>query len=161
MKPDFVIFFDGGYKSPDLIAVGAVVCSAEGEHITESARWMGTGTSNEAEYKGLLHAIAMANFVGARQPLFCSDSKLIVKQVNRKWAVKGHLCFLHGRCTGLLMEFDRWLLSHVPREKNKRADWIVSTKLGHARATKKPPPIDLIELDEHEGWAGWSELAKA
>lgn len=161
MQPDYVIFLDGGLTAnPGDIAVAAVVLTPAGEIVTEMARFAGQGTNNEAEYKALKHAISMANLVGARRPLFCSDSRLIVQQVNGWWAVRGHLCFLHGECTGALMKFDRWLLQHVPREKNRYADWLVSGLLGHSRTLKKAPPVSTASSD-HEGWAGWSGLVEA
>lgn len=161
MNPDYVIFMDGGMTAnPGRIAVAAAVCTAEGELVTEMARYAGEGTNNRAEYKALKHAIAMANLVGARRPLFCSDSKLVVQQVNGWWAVKGDLYLLHGQCTGALMLFDRWLLQHVPRERNRYADWLVSSLLGHSRTTKKAPSVDVI-TSEHEGHAGWAELTSS
>jgi hypothetical protein len=54
------------------------------------------------------------------------------------------------------MEFDRWQVKHVPRERNRRADWLVCGLLGHARTLKNPPDVAPIECesDGHPGWAG-------
>jgi len=151
-----VIFMDGGCTAnPGTLVVSAVVCTPAGELVTEMARYAGKGTNNVAEYKALQHAIRMAKLVGAREPLFCSDSRIVVQQVNGWWAIRGNLSSYHGECTGALMGFDRWLLQHVPREKNKRADWLCSKLLGHSRTLKKPPAISPVS-SEHEGWAGWS-----
>jgi len=159
MNPDFVVFLDGGCVSnPGEIAVGAVVCTPEGEVVIEGARHAGEGTNNVAEYKALLYAIQLANLVGAKRPLFISDSRLIVQQVNGWWAIRGNLNEYHGLCTGALMIFDRWLLQHTPREQNRRADWLVSKLLGHSRTLKKAPDVKPASSD-HPGWAGWSELA--
>jgi ribonuclease HI len=158
MDPDFVVFMDGGLADGDRIAVSAVVCRPTGELVVERARHVGRGTSNVAEYLALRHAIAMANLVGARRPLFCSDSKIVVQQVNGWWAIKGHLYLYHGQCTGALMGFDRWLLRHVSRDKNRRADWLVSGLLGHRRTLKRAPDVDPVSCD-HEGWSGWEQLA--
>lgn len=159
MDPDFIVFMDGGCTAnPGEIAVAAVVCTPAGELVTEMARHVGEGTNNVAEYKALIHAIHMANLVGARRPIFCSDSKLVVQQVNGRWAIRGELSYHHGECTSALMCFDRWLLQHVPREQNKRADWLVSRLLGHSRTLKKAPDVKPV-CSDHEGMAGWSELA--
>jgi ribonuclease HI len=159
VDPDLVIFLDGGFKGEDNLAVAAVACSPAGEIVVESARHAGAGTSNVAEYRALRHAIGIANLLGAKRPMFLSDSMLIVQQVNGFWAMKagGELAVQHNYCTGALMKFDRWLLKHIPREQNKRADWLVSNLLGHSRTTKKMPPVAAVACD-HEGRPGWTEL---
>lgn len=160
MQPDFVIFVDGGCSAnPGDIAVAAVVCSPDYQKLVESARMAGQGTNNIAEYKALRHGIEMANLVGARRPMFLSDSNLVVQQVNGRWALKGNgdRSDLHAWCTSTLMKFDRWVLKHVPREQNKRADWLVCSLLGSSRTLKNPPPVAVVECDQ-EGRPGWSEL---
>lgn len=160
MSPDYVLFIDGGVSANhDAIAIAVVVCTPQGELYLESSRIDGAGTSNVAEYKALRYGIQLANLVGARRPMFCSDSNLVVQQVNRVWAMKagGELAELHHHCTGALMRFDRWLLRHVPREQNKRADWLVCSLLGSSRTLKNPPPVAVVECDQ-EGRPGWSEL---
>jgi ribonuclease HI len=160
VDPDVVIFMDGGCTSnPGRIAVAAVACTPRGEVISETARDAGEGTNNVAEYKALRHAIELANLLGARRPLFISDSRLIVQQINGFWAIRdsGERARLHGLCTSSLMKFDRWLLQHVGREKNQRSDWLVSKHLGHSRTLKKAPPVDQVVCN-HEGRVGWSQL---
>jgi hypothetical protein len=61
------------------------------------------------------------------------------------------------RCRTLLMEFDHWWLKHIPREKNKLADWLVCKELGHDRATKKTPKVELVDASG-PGRPGWPEL---
>jgi ribonuclease HI len=160
VDPDVVIFMDGGCTAnPGKIAVAAVACTPEGEIIAESARDAGEGTNNVAEYHALRHAIELANLLGARRPLFVSDSRLIVQQVNGYWALRdsGERARLHSYCTSALMKFDRWLLQHVGREKNRRSDWLVSKHLGHSRTLKNAPSVDQVTC-EHEGRLGWSLL---
>jgi ribonuclease HI len=161
VNPDFVIFMDGGCTAnPGKIAVAAVVCTPEGELVTESAMMAGEGTNNVAEYRALRHAIQLANLVGARRPMFCSDSQLVVKQIQGWWALKvgGELARQHGYCSSALMDFDRWLLKHVPRTENKRADWLACQALGHDRTLKKAPAVSRVSC-EHDGRPGWSQLA--
>jgi ribonuclease HI len=160
MDPDYVIFLDGGCTAnPGDIAVAAVACDPQYEVIAECARHAGSGTNNVAEYRALRHAIELANLLGARRPMFISDSQLIVKQVNGLWAINGNseLSRLHGLCTGALMRFDRWALTHAPREMNKRADWLASKLLGHSRTLKKAPAVAAVAC-ESEGHPGWSQL---
>ena len=165
MNNDFVIYFDGGLKGDPgnaKLAVAAVVVSPDnGEILMESAVDAGDGTNDDVELRALSHAISLANLVGARRPLFVSDSEETVKQANGVWAMKGPTdsprALEHSRCTTALMRFDRWKLKHVKREQNKRADWLVSKHLGHSRTSKKPPPAPVVEF-EGDGNPGWKEL---
>jgi ribonuclease HI len=161
VDPDYVIFMDGGCTAnPGQLAVSAVVCTPEFEVVCQLARSAGDGTNNIAEYRALRHAIAMANLVGAREPLFLSDSKLVVEQVNGWWAIKDpELHMLHGWCTGALMRFDQWSIKYIPREKNKRADYLVSKHLGHARTLKRPPAVGHVDFD-HGARPGWSQAER-
>jgi ribonuclease HI len=161
LEADYAIFFDGGHSVGHQLAVGAVVCSPAGEVIVEQATRAGEGTANLAEYRALSFAICMANLVGARRPVFLSDSLLVVQQVNGFWAMRGDpgspLSRAHSQCTCALMRFDRWTLRHVPRERNRRADWLVCRLLEHKRTLKKPPPVVMVEHDGNDR-PGWSSL---
>jgi ribonuclease HI len=159
---DASIFFDGGCTSnPGKLAVAAVVCTTDCEILIESVRDAGEGTSNLCEYRALMYAICLANLIGARRPLFISDSMLVVQQINGAWAMKGDttspLVRAHGRCYSALMRFDKWALTHVPRERNKRADWLVSNHLGHDRTLKKVPGMMTVDYSG-EGRPGWDHL---
>lgn len=158
---DYVIFCDGGCTAnPGRLAVAAVVCTPDYEPVLEQARLAGEGTNNVAEYRALVHGICLANLLGARRPTFLLDSQLVVKQVGGWWAMRGDspLHCHHRRATSALMRFDRWWIKHVPREMNKRADWLVSGLLGHGRTLKKAPAIVPVEVGG-DGRPGWSELA--
>lgn len=162
MDNDYLIFLDGGCKAnPGRLAVAAVVCGPEGEKLAELARHAGKGTSNVAEYRALAHAIFMAKLFGARRPMFVCDSLLVVQQVNGFWAMRGDpgspMQLAHAHAVSELMTFDRWLLKHIPREKNKRADWLVCTLLEHDRALKKAPEVATVPCDG-DGRPGWAEL---
>lgn len=161
VEPDYRIFCDGGCTAnPGDLAVGAVVCTIDGEVLIAQARRAGMGTSNIAEYRALAYAIGLANLVGARTPLFCTDSALVAQQINGWWAMRGsqELADEFARCSTLLMKFDWWWLKHIPREKNKLADWLVCKELGHDRATKKAPRAEVVTT-EAKGLPGWSRLS--
>lgn len=162
MNPDIVIYIDAGCKSnPGRLAVAAVVCTPSGEVLVEDAREAGEGTNNVGEYRALAHAACLARLAGARRPLFVSDSALVVQQINGFWAARGEvdspLILEKNRCEAMLMRFDHWALKHVPRERNKRADWLVSRLLEHKRTLKNPPPVHPVEASG-KGRPGWATL---
>jgi ribonuclease HI len=159
---DYLIFFDGGCSAnPGRLAVAAVVCTPGGEVLIQESCGAGEGTNNVCEYRALFFAIFLARMVGARRPMFVSDSMLVVQQINGFWAMRGDpgspMAREHSRCSSALMTFDRFLLKHVPRSANKRADWLVSRYLGHDRTLKKEPAVGPVEHDG-DGRPGWSEL---
>jgi ribonuclease HI len=162
VNPDLLVMFDAGCSSnPGRLAVAVVVCSPGYEVLFEGARLAGEGTSNVGEYRALETAIGVATTAGARRPAFLSDSMLVVQQVNGFWAVRGDpgspLQRSHAHCTSALMAFDRWTLKHVPREQNKRADWLVSRALGHKRTLKSPPALTAVDAGG-EGRPGWTHV---
>lgn len=162
MTPDLAIYVDGGCTAnPGEIAVAAVACTLEGEVVVESTRHAGVGTNNVAEYRALAHGVCLANMLGARQPIFSTDSLLVVQQVNGWWAMRGNkeLQTEHRRCVDELMGFDRWVVMHVSRTFNKRADWLVSSLLGHDRTLKNKPSATPVVF-EGDGRPGWSQLGK-
>jgi ribonuclease HI len=162
MNPDLVVYLDSGCRAnPGALAVAAVACTPDGEVLAESAREAGEGTNNLGEYRALAYAVCVANLIGARRPTFVSDSALVVQQINGFWAMHGDpgspLVREHARCQTMLMRFDKWRLVHVPRERNKRADWLVSDLLGHKRTLKKAPAVQPVAHDG-DGRPGWSHV---
>lgn len=162
MTPDIAVYVDGGCTAnPGELAVAAVACTLWGEVVVESVRRAGVGTNNVAEYRALAHGICLANMLGARQPIFSTDSMLVAQQVNGWWAMRGNreLQAEHQRCVDELMCFDRWVVRHVSRALNKRADWLVSGLLGHGRTLKNKPGVTPVGF-EGDGRPGWSQLGK-
>lgn len=61
------------------------------------------------------------------------DSELIVKQMGGEYRVRdADLKPLHERVCKLLESFSKVDFSHVKRDKNKRADWLLNKALDKA-----------------------------
>ena len=92
-------------------------------------------TSNVAEYTALIRAL---EFLRPRMQTEDSmeiraDSELLVKQLNKIYAVrKPHIARLHEKATALL-EGLRWTAIHVPREDNHEADRLATQGVEQAR----------------------------
>jgi ribonuclease HI len=159
-KSDLLVFVDGGIKTAPYgdLGVAAVVCTPAGELLVESAWHAGHGSANLAEYRALAYGVGLAHLAGARRPLFCSDSALVVQQLNGWWARRNiGLEPEFVRCRSALMEFDLWWLKHIPRERNRRADWLVCRLLGHSRTARRAPKIEPVAT-EAKPRLGWSLL---
>lgn len=161
---ELTVYCDGGKLSDSGVAgVAAVAVDQTGKIIVEGAQEVGQATSNEAEYLALSFGISLANLLGARTPHFVCDSLLVVQQISGWWAIRGGgIALVHGPVRARLMDFDYWSIQHVPREQNKRADWLVNVQLrgnGHAR-TLKTPPTDCVRFRAGELRPGWKHFPK-
>jgi ribonuclease HI len=84
-------------------------------------------TNNIAEYHGLLGALLDLESRGlSSNPIqIYTDSKLVVEQVNNRWALYApHLRVLRDKCWILLEKFDNITIEWVPRALNWSADAI-------------------------------------
>ena len=82
------IYSDGGSRgNPGPSAFAVVVCR-HGEIVSTHSRFIGTGTNNSAEYKGLIHAIGHAVDSGENDIEFFMDSKLVINQMKGVYKVR-------------------------------------------------------------------------
>ena len=98
----------------------------------EVARFIGTGTNNEAEYRGMLAALEEGKAMGAKELEITSDSELMVKQINRQYRVKAkNLQPMVEEVWHRMSWFERVVVKHAPRENPmiQRADFLLNEEL--------------------------------
>jgi formyltetrahydrofolate-dependent phosphoribosylglycinamide formyltransferase len=94
------------------------------------AFYLGQTTNNVAEYCAVIKALEAAIQLGATHIDLCSDSELLVRQLNGQYRVKSpNIKPLYEQASTLLAQFKRWTIRHVMRAKNKRADHLVNRAL--------------------------------
>ncbi|WP_240224570.1 ribonuclease HI family protein [Rheinheimera hassiensis] len=115
--------FDGSALSnPGPIGLGAVIF-ADGAEINSASVPRKPGTNNEAEYQALILLLKRALKAGIREIACFGDSKLVVEQVNGRWAInKPELKAYYTTVTNLIRQFNHVSIEWVKREKNARAD---------------------------------------
>ena len=143
------IHIDGGSRGNPGPASFAYVIERPGQPVDEHAETIGKTTNNVAEYTALVAALYRAVEVGLKSVHIFSDSELLVKQMNGEYRVKSEdLQELYGEAQDLRRQFDTVTLTHVRREKNKRADELcnlaldgkpLSKVLTSAKPAAKPP----------------------
>ena len=108
------IFFDGGCRpNPGTMEVAAV---ARGRLHRRDA---GTGTSTQAEWLALLHALDLAQALGERDVILLGDATSVIDQ-----AVNGAKCRSPGpracrdRFLLAIGNFDRVRVRHIKRNQN-------------------------------------------
>jgi ribonuclease HI len=118
------LFSDGAARgNPGPAGAGAVLMDAEGRVVARLGRFLGIQTNNYAEYMGLLLGLRHARSLGVKELEVLADSELLIRQLQGRYQVKSPtLRPLYEEAKGLLKQFSRVKLTHVPREQNKVAD---------------------------------------
>ncbi|MBN1780900.1 ribonuclease HI family protein [bacterium] len=120
-----IAYIDGScYGNPGESGYGVVLQDESGVTLSSLGQYIGKGTNNIAEYRGLLGAIELARSFKADTLHVFSDSELLVRQINGEYKVKQpHLISLFHQIHDMLDESGIDLtIRHIPREKNKLAD---------------------------------------
>jgi ribonuclease HI len=118
------VYSDGAARgNPGPAGAGAVLTDLAGNVIARLGRFLGKQTNNVAEYHGLILGLEHARQLGFREVEVRADSQLLIRQLKGEYAVRhAGLKPLHAEALRLLRTFDRYELTHVPREENALAD---------------------------------------
>lgn len=129
-----VLHTDGGARgNPGPAGIGVVLRDASGGVVAEVADGIGETTNNVAEYKALIAGLELALESGVTEVDVKVDSELVVAQVKGEWKIKNdRLRSLAIKAQVLLNKFDRFSLSHVPRELNADADKLANQGMDRA-----------------------------
>ncbi len=136
VKPDFIIFTDGGSRgNPGPAASGYVIEGPTIEKI-EHGEYLGVQTNNFAEYTAVILALKkLKAVIGSDKSKestveIKADSELLVKQVNGEYKVKvDSIRDLFLELWNLRLDFKKTIFTHVFREQNKAADRMVNYAL--------------------------------
>jgi ribonuclease HI len=143
----YLLQFDGGSRgNPGIAAAGMVIYDDQGQEI-----WCGwkfhdePATNNVAEYFGLLHGLKCATSFGIRRLRVEGDSQLIVRQLNGEYKCREvTLKTFYDAVVDLVKDLEKFEIQHIPRAKNKRADWLAN----HAMDLQESGGFDQIEPDK-------------
>ncbi len=130
----YFIYTDGGARgNPGPSGIGFVIQKENGETFIEGGKYIGNATNNAAEYQALLLALQKAKDAGCGDVEIYMDSQLIVRQMTGQYKIKDqHLKVLAEQVKQLLSGFSRFNFTHIPREQNRRADFLVNQALDKA-----------------------------
>ena len=130
-------YSDGGARgNPGPAAFAVIVCKEDNFILYEYAKSIGEATNNEAEYMGLISALACAIDYKASAAEFVMDSQLVVKQMQGEYRVKSpHLKKLHQDAKSLAESIGEVSYRHVRREDPliTRADELLNEELNKRR----------------------------
>ena len=133
MEKTLTIYTDGGSRGNPGPSACAFVAETDGREIQKQSKFLGVQTNNFAEYQGILLAL---HWVAKQLTIvFCSDSELVVKQLNGIYKIKNqNLKKLNEEIKKIILENSLHVVfRNVPREDNIIADALVNTELDKVR----------------------------
>jgi ribonuclease HI len=131
---NLIIYTDGGARgNPGPAGAGVVFCDASGKIVKTFKKSLGERTNNQAEYEAVILALEEAVNLGVKTLKFYLDSELVVRQLNGQYKVKNQdLMPLVQKVLKLMNKFSQVTFSHIPREKNAKADKLVNQAIDEA-----------------------------
>ncbi|HXF51830.1 MAG TPA: ribonuclease HI family protein [Dehalococcoidia bacterium] len=126
-----VAYADGASRgNPGPSAYGIVLFDEAGRELHRSARFLGRGTNNQAEYAGAIAALEAAIGLGADEVELRMDSELVVRQLNGRYRVRNpRLARAYRRILALRQRLRGFTAVHIPREANRLADLLANAAL--------------------------------
>lgn len=107
------VYFDGGCRpNPGAIRVAAVLRGAV--HLRSD---LGAGSSGDAEWRALLHALDVAIAAGERDVVLLGDSASVIDQANGTARFRGPAA-CRARFAELSARFDRLRFRRIKRTQN-------------------------------------------
>ena len=104
-------------------------------------------SDNEAEYEAVIAGLNLVHSMEADQLEVCSDSQLVVKQIEDSCEAKGEKMILYlKKVLELLKKFVRVQVRHIPRTENSRADALAKLATASQEDLDTQVPVEhLIE----------------
>ncbi len=123
------IFVDGASRNnPGLSGAGIYIL--KNDHVVEQlGYYLGIKTNNQAEYLALIIGLLFLkkNSTSRDYIIICSDSQLLVRQIEGAYKVKNPLLKpLHAVAKELLADME-YTIAHVMREDNSNADELANS----------------------------------
>ena len=131
---EWIINIDGTSKgNPGPAAYAYIVKNARTREVIDRCGVsIGTGTCNEAEYRGMIGALRFIKQNRPKSVVILSDSELIVKQLSGEYKVKApSLQQLYQEASDLQKQLPNCEIRYIPREQNKEADILANNSIVH------------------------------
>ena len=120
--PIWKLYVDGAANAQGSSA-RLILTSLEGIDIEYALRFGFQASNNEAEYEVVIAGLNLAHSMEVDQLEVCSDSQLVVKQIEDTYKSKGEKMILYlKKVRELMRKFVLVQVRHIPRAENSRAD---------------------------------------
>ena len=102
---------------------GLILTSPDGIDVEYALKFGFQASNNEAEYEVVIVGLNLAHSMEADQLEVCSNSQLVMKQIEDSYEAKGEKMILYlKKVRELLKKFVQVQIKHVPRTGNSRTD---------------------------------------
>ena len=117
--------------------------SPEGIDIEYALRSRFRASNNEAEYEAVIVGLNLAHSMEVDQLEVCSDSQLVVKQIEDSYEARGEKMILYlKKVRELLKKFVRVQVRHIPRAENSRVDALAKLETASQKDHNRLTPVE-------------------
>ena len=140
--PIWRLSVDGAAKAQGSGAV-LILTSPEGIDIEYALRFGFQASNNEAEYEAVIAGLNLAHSMEVDQLEVCSDSRLVVKQIEDSYEARGEKMILYlKKVRELLKKFVRVQIRHIPRAENSRANALAKLATASQEDLNRLTPVE-------------------
>lgn len=119
---EWVILVDGS-SNREGCGAGLVITGPDDLCLSYALRFRFPTSKNEAEYETLVSALRIAQSLRIKQMTVCSNSQLVVGQVNGNYEARDpRMAQYLSLVRSLAVAFQTFEVKHIPREANRPAD---------------------------------------
>ena len=124
---------------------GLILTSPEGIDIEYVLRFRFQASNNEAEYEVVIAGLNLAHSMEVDQLEVCSDSQLVVRQIEDTYKAKGEKMILYlKKVLDLLKKFVLVQVRHIPRAENSRADALAKLATASQEDLSRLTPVEYL-----------------
>ena len=120
--PIWRLFVDGAANAQGSDG-GLILTSSDGNDVEYALEFWFQASNNEAEYEVVIAGLNLAHSMEADQLEVCSDSHLVVKQIEDSYEARGEKIILYLKKVQELLKKFVWVqVRYIPRVENSQAD---------------------------------------
>ena len=124
---------------------GLILTSLEGIDIEYALRLGFRASNNEAEYEAVIAGLNLAHSMEVDQLEVCSDSQLVVRQIEDTYEAKSEKMILYlKKVRYLLKKFVLVRVRHIPRAENSRADALAKQVTTSQEDLSRLTPVEYL-----------------
>ena len=124
---------------------GLILTSPKGIDIEYTLRFGFRTSNNEAEYEAVIVGLNLAHSLEVDQLEVCSDSQLVVRQIEDTYkAISGRMILYLRKVRDLLKKFVLVQVKHVPRAENSRADALAKLMTASQEDLSSSTPVEYL-----------------
>ena len=122
---------------------GQILTSSEGIDIGYALRFGFQASNNEAEYEAVIAGLNLAYLMEVDQLEVCSDSQLVVRQIEDTYEAKGEKMIIYlKKVRKLMKKFVLVQVRHIPRAENSRADTLAKLATASQEDLSRLTPVE-------------------